>query len=98
MPSHPEHMLDNGLDSCHARREPVASAKWVCGSASGGQYNSRSTWPARRRPAAMAQTLTHLLHHLRRLTPAPGPDADLLDAFARQHDEAAFTAMVARHG
>jgi RNA polymerase sigma factor (sigma-70 family) len=43
-----------------------------------------------------------LLRHIRRLTaagtPAPAPDAELLECFAAQHDEAAFAALVRRHG
>jgi RNA polymerase sigma factor (sigma-70 family) len=43
-----------------------------------------------------------LLRHLRRLAAPPGadpvPDADLLGRFVRQRDEAAFAALVARHG
>ncbi|HTU89884.1 MAG TPA: sigma-70 family RNA polymerase sigma factor [Gemmataceae bacterium] len=39
-----------------------------------------------------------LLEHLRRLTGAPAADAVLLDRWIHQRDEAAFTALVARHG
>jgi RNA polymerase sigma factor (sigma-70 family) len=48
----------------------------------------------------MPATLTQLLHRLRRLTARPGADSDaeLLDGFARGHDESAFAALVARHG
>jgi RNA polymerase sigma factor (sigma-70 family) len=48
----------------------------------------------------MAEPLTSLLHHLRRLSPGPPPgsDADLLDRFARLRDEPSFAALVRRHG
>jgi RNA polymerase sigma factor (sigma-70 family) len=47
----------------------------------------------------MAPTLTRLLRHLRGLAPpAADSDAALLDRFARARDEAAFAALVARHG
>jgi RNA polymerase sigma factor (sigma-70 family) len=47
----------------------------------------------------MAPTLTRLLRHLRGLAPpAADSDATLLDRFARARDEAAFAALVARHG
>ncbi len=48
----------------------------------------------------MTQPLIPLLHHLRRLSPQaqPGSDADLLDRFDRLRDEAAFAALVRRHG
>jgi RNA polymerase sigma factor (sigma-70 family) len=50
----------------------------------------------------MAPTAALFLRHLRRLGVPPGPDptpdALLLDRFIRQRDEAAFTALVARHG
>jgi RNA polymerase sigma factor (sigma-70 family) len=39
-----------------------------------------------------------LFHHLRRLTSPSLPDAELLARWARQRDEDAFTALVARHG
>jgi RNA polymerase sigma factor (sigma-70 family) len=45
----------------------------------------------------MPQALTQLLHRLRRLR-APCPDRVLLDRFVRSRDEAAFTALVSRHG
>jgi RNA polymerase sigma factor (sigma-70 family) len=48
----------------------------------------------------MARDIAPLVHHLRRLAAphAADPDAALLDRFARGHDEAAFTDLVARHG
>src|SRR6059058_4810409 len=48
----------------------------------------------------MAPTLTGLVRRLRRLTASgrTDSDADLLDGFARQADQDAFTALVARHG
>ena len=47
----------------------------------------------------MTMTPMRLLHHLRRLaTPAADADAVLLERFAGCRDEAAFTALVARHG
>src|SRR5258708_24327559 len=41
-----------------------------------------------------------LIHHLHRLVPSATAqtDAELLDRYARLHDEAAFTALVRRHG
>src|SRR5262249_53486753 len=45
----------------------------------------------------MPQVLTHLLHRLRRLE-VPCGDRVLLDRFLRCRDEAAFTALVSRHG
>jgi RNA polymerase sigma factor (sigma-70 family) len=45
---------------------------------------------------------TLVLHHLRRLAGSPPaaqpPDAHLLERFTEHHDEAAFTALVRRHG
>ena len=47
----------------------------------------------------MPASLTPLLRRLRRVAaPAAGSDAELLDRFARQWDEAAFAALVARYG
>ncbi len=50
----------------------------------------------------MAESLAHVLQHVRRLLPPPGPcaetDADLVGRFAGRRDEAAFAALVARHG
>src|SRR5947207_3291319 len=50
----------------------------------------------------MAATPTRLLRHLRRLTTGAAvdasPDAVLLERFARRRDEAAFAALVERHG
>jgi RNA polymerase sigma factor (sigma-70 family) len=48
----------------------------------------------------MRSTVVTLLQHLRRraAAPDPGSDAELLARFARQGDEDAFTALVARHG
>jgi RNA polymerase sigma factor (sigma-70 family) len=50
----------------------------------------------------MAASATRLLDHLRRLVqppaPEPAPDAALLERFARDRDEAAFAALLARHG
>src|SRR5262249_56669025 len=51
----------------------------------------------------MAGPATHpVLRFLRRLSPAAdvgeASDADLLERFARRHDEEAFTALVRRHG
>ena len=45
----------------------------------------------------MPQALTQMLHRLRRLR-APCPDRVLLDRFLRRRDEAAFAALVSRHG
>jgi RNA polymerase sigma-70 factor (ECF subfamily) len=43
-----------------------------------------------------------LLHHVRTLVNGPdanqAADAELLDRFVRNNDEAAFAALVARHG
>jgi RNA polymerase sigma factor (sigma-70 family) len=48
------------------------------------------------------ERLHEVLHHLRGLALAEhgggSSDRDLLDRFVRQHDEAAFTALVRRHG
>jgi len=41
---------------------------------------------------------TNLLEHLRRLTSPPTADAVLLSRWVQQRDEAAFAALVARHG
>src|SRR2546430_730869 len=49
----------------------------------------------------MAASVAQLARHLERLKPgAPHaePDAALLDRFVRRRDEAAFAALVARHG
>src|SRR5437870_4939984 len=48
----------------------------------------------------MPETLTRLLHSLRRLSSPPGADSDaaLLGRFFRDRDESAFTALMARHG
>jgi RNA polymerase sigma factor (sigma-70 family) len=64
----------------------------------GGQYFLREP-VATEDTGFMAPTFTRLLHHLRGLGP-PGADSDaaLLDRFARHRDEAAFEALVARHG
>src|SRR5262245_31861775 len=42
--------------------------------------------------------LAPMLDHVRRLASAEGRDADLLACFARDRDEAAFAALVERHG
>jgi DNA-directed RNA polymerase specialized sigma24 family protein len=49
----------------------------------------------------MNASAAQLLHNLRRLTAAAAdsaPDAELLERFVRRRDEAAFAALVARHG
>jgi RNA polymerase sigma factor (sigma-70 family) len=48
----------------------------------------------------MVASLSNLLHHLRRLSPssASASDTDLLARFVRDQDEAAFAALVVRHG
>jgi RNA polymerase sigma factor (sigma-70 family) len=48
----------------------------------------------------MTPHLAPLVHHVRRLLvpPAAVPDAALLDRFTRDREEAAFAALVARHG
>jgi RNA polymerase sigma factor (sigma-70 family) len=48
--------------------------------------------------ARPARLLEHLHRLLSRPAPAPETDAALLDRFVRQRDEAAFAALVARHG
>jgi RNA polymerase sigma factor (sigma-70 family) len=50
------------------------------------------------RKTVVPRLAADLLRHLRRLADPPGPDAVLLDRFARQHDESAFAGLVARHG
>jgi RNA polymerase sigma factor (sigma-70 family) len=47
---------------------------------------------------AAAESLTRLVHHLRRRCGAGPTDGDLLDRFARHRDEAAFAELVGRHG
>jgi hypothetical protein len=46
----------------------------------------------------MPLSLTRLVSELHRLAVPPESDAELLDRFARQRDEAAFGALVERHG
>jgi DNA-directed RNA polymerase specialized sigma24 family protein len=50
----------------------------------------------------MAASVAHVFHQFQRWTSAPpteeAPDAALLGRFVRQRDEAAFAALVARHG
>src|SRR5262245_1848998 len=53
------------------------------------------------RTAFMSLTITHLLDHLRRLTPSTRTevsDAALLRRYCNLHDETAFAELVARHG
>src|SRR5262249_42233780 len=72
----------------------------VCVPAPFGALSYQTPPPPPKDAAAMTSTLTHLLHHLRRLS-APednASDAQLLDRFIRGRDEAAFAALVARHG
>jgi hypothetical protein len=47
---------------------------------------------------AAAESLTRLVHDLRRRCGAGATDGDLLDRFARHRDEAAFAEFVDRHG
>src|SRR3954465_9676825 len=46
----------------------------------------------------MASPLARLLPYVRRALTPPDADAALLDRFTRQRDEAAFAALVNRHG
>jgi RNA polymerase sigma factor (sigma-70 family) len=47
---------------------------------------------------AAAESLTRLVHHLRRRCCAGPTDGEMLDRFARHRDEAAFAELVGRHG
>jgi RNA polymerase sigma factor (sigma-70 family) len=48
----------------------------------------------------MSIDLAPLVYHIRRMAAAPvhAADADLIDRFARLHDESAFTDLIRRHG
>jgi RNA polymerase sigma factor (sigma-70 family) len=50
------------------------------------------------RPAATAPTIANVRRWLGRLRPVSAPDAELLRRFVRDRDEAAYAALVDRHG
>src|SRR5207244_4667197 len=58
------------------------------------------TYPGHRPGGAMSDPLTTAARHLRAaaLRPDEPPDGELLAAFAAARDEAAFAALLARHG
>jgi RNA polymerase sigma factor (sigma-70 family) len=62
----------------------------------GRQYKVEGNRSAR--TAVMAARPERLLHQLCQLTAPPASDPALLDRYVRDHDEAAFAALVERHG
>lgn len=77
-------------------REKARAARAV-----GGEYHKENSLPSSARARIMTTPSESLLHYIRRLTrPSENDagDAVLLQRFTSQGDEAAFTALLARHG